>query len=71
MYLNLNDQQQFRLNKVNEVKDYVNPAITERKLIGESGGISNASFATVIGAPGETASASFSFAFSATTEIVK
>ena len=36
-----------------------------------SGGISVASFATIIDAPVDKASASFSFAFSVTTEIVK
>ena len=36
-----------------------------------SGSISIASFATVIGAPAVIASASFSFTFSITTEIVK
>ena len=29
----LNDQQQFRLNKVNEIKDYFVAAIKERKLM--------------------------------------
>ena len=40
-------------------------------LSGTSGGISIASFATVIGAPVGIASGSFSFAFSITTGIVK
>ena len=30
MYPNLNDQQQFRLNKINEVKDYFVAEIRER-----------------------------------------
>ena len=33
MYLNLNDQQQFRLNKINEIKDYFVPEIKERELM--------------------------------------
>ena len=93
MYLNLNDQQQFRLNKINEVRDYFIAEINERDLMSErlskyidsfnyfdkssillfatSGSISIASFATVIGASVGIASASFSFAFSLTTGIVK
>ena len=30
MYTNLNDEQQFRLNKVNEIKDYFVAEIKER-----------------------------------------
>ena len=87
IYPNLNDQQQFRLNKINEVKDYFIAEIKERKLVKirlfyyfdkslvvlsiASGGISIASFATIIGAPVGIASASFSFAFSISTGIVK
>ena len=93
IYLNLNDQQQFRLNKVSEVKYYFIAEIRERELMRKrlnkyiaffdcfykslivssatSGGISIASFATVIGAPVGIASANFSFAFSITTGIVK
>ena len=88
MYPNLNDQQQFRLNKINEVKDCFIPEIKEKELIRKklskciasfdyyvlsatSGGISIASFATVIGAPVGIASAGFSLAFSICTEIVK
>ena len=29
----LNDQQQFRLNKINEIKDYFVPEIKERELV--------------------------------------
>ena len=32
MYPNLNDQQQFRLNKINEIKNYIIAEIKERKL---------------------------------------
>ena len=35
MYPNLNDQQQFRINKINEVKDYFFADIKERELMGE------------------------------------
>ena len=92
MYPNLNDQQQFRLNKTNEVKDYFIAEIRERELMGKrlkcidsfdyfdksfivlsatSGGISVASFGTVIGAPVGIASGSFTSAFSVTAGIVK
>ena len=33
IYPNLNDQQQFRLNKINEIKDYFVAEITERELM--------------------------------------
>ena len=33
MYPNLNDQQQFRLNKINKVKDYFVAEIRERELM--------------------------------------
>ena len=33
IYPNLNDQQQFRLNKINEVKDYFVAEIKERELM--------------------------------------
>ena len=81
----LNYQQQFRLNKLREVKDYFIAEIRERELMSKrlskyiasfehfdkslivlpatSSGISITSFATVIGAPVEIASAIFSFAF--------
>ena len=92
VYQNLDDQQ-FLLNKINEVKDYFIAEIKERELMSKrlskciasfdyfdkplvvlsaiSGSISIASFATVIGAPIGIASASFSFAFSMSTGIVK
>ena len=93
IYPNLNDRQQFRLNKVNEIKDYFITEIKERQLMSKrlskyiasfdyfgkslivlsatSSGISIASFATIIGAPLGIASASFSFAFSIFTGVVK
>ena len=71
MYPNLNDQQQYRLDKTNEVKNYFIAEIRERELMSKSGGISIASFATVFGALVGIASASFSFACSITTGIVK
>ena len=89
----LNDQQQFRLNKINEVKDYFVAEIKERELMSKrlskyiasfdyfdkslivlsvtTGSISIASFATVIGAPVGTVSASFSLAFSIYTGFIK
>ena len=92
MYPNLNEQT-FRLNEINKIKDYVTAKTGERELMNKmlckyiysfgyfykflivlsvtSGGVSIASFATVIGAPIEIARASFSFAFSRTTGIVK
>ena len=33
IYPNLNDQQQFRLNKINEIKDYFVAEIKDRKLM--------------------------------------
>ena len=93
MYPNLNDQQQFRLNKINEIKDYFIADIREREIMSKklskysasfdyfdkslivlsvtSSGILIASFSSVICAPVGIASASFSFAFSITTGIVK
>ena len=81
----LNDQQQLRLNKVNEIKDYFVAEIKEKELMSKrlskyiasfvlsitTGNISIASFATVIGAPVGIASASFSLAFSISTGTVK
>ena len=89
----LNDQQHFRLNKINEIKDYFVAEIKERELMSKrlskyiasfdyfdkslivlsvtTGGISIASFATVIGAPVGLASASFCLAFSISTVIIK
>ena len=98
MYPNLNavllsDLQQFRLNKINEIKDYFVAEIKEKELMSKrlskctdsfdhfdksliylsviAGSISIASFVTVIGATVGIASASFSFAFSISTEIIK
>ena len=93
IYPNLNDQQQFRLNKINEIKDYFVVEIIERELMckrlskyiaffdcfekslivlsATSGNISIASFTTVIGATVGIASASFSLAFSISSEIMK
>ena len=92
IYPNLNDQH-FRLNKINEVKDYFITEIKERELVskrlskyiacfdyfdkslfilsGTNGSIYITSFAIVIGAPTETASASVSLAFSMSPGIVK
>ena len=89
----LNDQKQFRLNKINEAKDYFVAEIKQTELISKrlskciayfdyfvellialsvtTGSISIASFATVIGAPVGMMNASFSFAFSISTGIVK
>ena len=80
------NEQQFRLNKINEIKDYFIAEIKERELMSkrlskyiasfdyfdkslivlsvETGSISTASFATVIGAPVGIVSASCSLAFS-------
>ena len=98
MYPNLNavllsDLQQFRLNKINEIKDYFVAEIKEKELMSKrlskctdsfdhfdksliylsviAGSISIASFVTVIGATVGIPSASFSFAFSISTEINK
>ena len=89
----LSDQQQFRLNKINEIKDYFVAEIKERELMSKilskyiasfdyfgkslivlsvtTGSISFASIATVIGAPVEIISASFSLPFSISTGIIK
>ena len=91
--VSLSDQQQFRLNKINEIKDYFVAEIKERELMSKrlskyiasfdyfdkslivlsvtTGSISIASFATVIGVPVEMTSASFSFACSIASGIVK
>ena len=93
IYPNLNDQQQFRLTKINQDKDYFTAEIKERELMSKrlskyiafgyyfdkslivlsaaSGSTSIASFATLIGAPAEIASSSFSLAFSISTGIAK
>ena len=89
----LNDQQQFRLNKINELIKIILLLRLRKELMSKrpskyiasfgyfdkslivlsvtTGRISIASFATVIGAPVGMASASFSLAFSISTEIVK
>ena len=106
IYPNLNDQQQFRLNESNDVKDYFIAEIKEIELVSRKlskyierelmskrlskyiasfdyfvkylivlsatgGSISIASFVTVIGEPAGIASASFSFAFSMSAEVIK
>ena len=78
IYPNLNNQQQFRLNKISEVKDYVIGEIREGELIkslivlsATSGSIYIASFATVIGAPAGIVSAGFSLTFAMSAGIVK
>ena len=89
---NISNDQQFRINKINRIKDYFIAEIRERKLMGKnlskyiasfeyldkslivlsvaSGSISIASFATAIGAPVESMSASCSLAFSITTGFI-
>ena len=89
----LNDQQQFRLNKINEIIKIILLLRLRKELMSKrpskyiasfgyfdkslivlsvtTGSISITSFATVIGAPVGMASASFSLAFSISTEIVK
>ena len=86
-YPNLNDQQQFRLNKINETEYYFAAEIKEKQLMSHrhndqfdkslivlsatTGSFSIALFAPVIEAPGGKASASFSLVISIFTEIVK
>ena len=95
-YPNLNvppNDQHFRLNKINEIKDYFVAEIKERELMSKglskyiasfdyfenslivlsitTGSVSIASFATIIGAPVGTMSASLSLAFSISTRIIK
>ena len=87
------DNQQFRLNKINEIKDYFIAEIKERELMNKrlrkyiasfdyfdkssiflsatSGSISIASFATVIGTPVGTASASLNLEFSLSAGLLK
>ena len=87
------DNQQFRLNKINEIKNCFIAEIKERELMSKrlskyiasfdyfdnslivlsakSGGISIASFATLIGKPVGRASASLSLTFSLSTGLVK
>ena len=80
---NISNEQQFRLNKINEIKDYFLAEIRERELISKnlskniaslailSGSISIASFASVIGAPAGIIGASCGFTFSITSGFVK
>ena len=72
---NLSNDQQFRLNKINEIKDYFFAEIEERELMSKklillvltivlsvgNGSISIASFATATGAPVGMMSASFNY----------
>ena len=75
----LNDQQQFRLNKINEIKDYFIAEIKEReptnknlsKYIASFEYLDKALIATVIGAPFGIMSAICSLAFLITTGFVK
>ena len=80
----LSDEQQFRLNKNNEINDYFVEESKERYIASfdyfdkslivfclTTGSISIASLATVIGTPVGIASASFSFTFLISTGIVK
>ena len=90
---NISNEQQFRLNKINEINDYFLAEIRERELIGKnitkyvasldyfdkslnvlsilSGSISNASFATAIGAPSGIIGACCGFTFSIMSGFVK
>ena len=92
IYPNLNNQEQFRLKKINKIKDCFFAKIKERESMSTrlskyvasfnyfdnalivlsvtTGSISNASFATVIGAPVGTVNTRFSLAFSIFIEIV-
>ena len=86
MYPNLSDQTQFTLNKINEIKDYFIAEIRKIEAMNKglskyidkalivlsatSGGVSIASFASVIGVPVGIAGTSFSFTFSVTTGII-
>ena len=58
-----------RLSKCTAAFDYFGKALTVLSVI--TGGISIASLITVIGAPKQVASASFSFSFSVTTKLIK
>ena len=93
LYPNLSDQIQFKLKKINKIKDYIIAEIHEREAMSKefskhivafdyfdkafiflsatSRGISIASFARIIGAPVRIARASFNFAFSIATGIVR
>ena len=72
------NQQQFKLNKINEIKDYFIAEIKEIELINSlivlfvtTGSIFIASFASFIGAPVGMVSTSFSLAFSISTGVIK
>ena len=74
----MSNNQQFRLNRINEIRYYFIAEIEERELMSKklskyiassvtTGTICTASFATVIGAPVGIVSANFSLAFSIST----
>ena len=72
------NQQQFKLNKINEIKDYFIAEIKEIELINSlivlfvtAGSIFIASFASFVGAPVGMVSTSFSLAFSISTGVIK
>ena len=68
----LSDQQQFRLNKINKIKDYLVAEIEKRELMSKrTVSIYIASFAIVIGVPVGMESTSFSLSFSISTGIIK
>ena len=68
----ISDQQQFRLNKINKIKDYLVAEIEKRELMSKrTVSIYIASFAIVIGVPVGMESTSFSLSFSISTGIIK
>ena len=72
IYPNLNEQQQFRINKISEARGffyYFDKSLIVLTVTG--GSIVIASFAIVIGAPVGIASASLSLVFSVSTDIAK
>ena len=72
--VSLSNQQQFGLNKTNEIKGYLAAEIKERVLMSTRLSkyiASIRSFATVIGAPAGMVSASFILAFSISAGIIK
>ena len=72
--VSLSNQQQFGLNKINEIKGYLVAEIKERVLMNTRLSkyiASIGSFATVIGAPAGMVSASFILAFSISAGIIK
>ena len=70
--IQLSDQQQFRLNKINKIKDYLVAEIKKRELMSKrTVSIYIASFAIVIGVPVGMESTSFSLSFSISTGIIK